>query len=455
MNPNQQFENLHRACLIAGKPLRSNIVYLDRSRIVARERCPQQRDWEYHFMMEDIYSHRELVPSAPQDRQTFYQINPGIVLKARSVPLVTGSAVHEGIAHMLNVRETQQPFLSVNDAVKVGLSEYDKVLNDRGFGPGTDKNSGTQDWIIQEQKAICEALIRVAGQTIVPQLLASGHEILSVEAERMTWFGESIDHDITFILLTRADVELYDPQNRQLYVINWKTAKEFQERDQDKLSISRQTLGEPFALQQAYSRKDLFPELAHLPDHATVAGVQYIVLVKGRQKYDENRGHDVTYSHLTRAWTALDPVSGKMLYSWKYYHGNSRRQVLTKGSGFFTFESYGGGVQQWIEDLSKGLIIGGEGNPNPFESVIAMPAMCYMHPQRLARWRSQVVYDETDWYIKQASGVPPSQHTEACGAGKWKCQFFRLCHENMSPDCGDYEPRKANHETELDLDSAD
>lgn len=465
--PDRQRQAALLACQIVGKPLRNNIIYVDRSRIQSREKCPTDRYLNYCYDL----------PNQHLDKEIGIATVPGIQRIARSVPLCTGIAVHHGIAGLAALVQSNpaQPFTpeQVDDSVTAALAEYDKVLANRGFSQGISATSGEVSWIIAEQRALTEALVRVAALRVLPPFLNSSHKIISVEKERVTWLGEDLATNTTILLLTRADLEMYDQENKYLYVINFKTAKTWDDRDQDRLTINMQNMCEPKALQatlQAHFSGKLQPEFAGLDFAPTtsVAGVQYIVLLKGESRYDNHRGHDVTYSHLTRAWTSLDHVTGRMQYAWRYHHEGSKRQVMSKATGFHPFESYPGGTSQWIDDLAggmiwgeagtigqwhnatdRGLLLGGETQSDPLSECVVMPAMCYSHPYRLQEWQDQTVRDELRFQQDLQQDRPMSKHTGHCGTGKWKCQFWPVCHEQADiVASGLYEARQANHETE-------
>lgn len=454
------------AAAVAGKDLFANIILLDRSRIADREACPQRREYGYDYPLG--IAEPQTDPTEPPPGHVVH----GIQRVRKSVPLATGIAVHEGLSALATwfqngwVTVTPDgtwnwtpkaisphgisPVDPITQAVNTSLDIYRDEVSTAGFGSGTGPTSGTHSWIIQEQSAIIQALVRVGALRILPSILTSGHTVVSVESERVTWLGEDRSNNTTFLYLSRADLEMYDPLNNQLYVINYKTAKSWDARDQDRLVVNLQTIGEPAALRaSSMAPPDLrsqYPELSHIDPSANVAGVQYIILLKGIEKYDQSRGHDVLYSHFTRAWTAINPSNGRPIYTWRYYHTDSRRQILSKATGFHPFESYPGGTRQWIQDLSTGLITGGDDAGDPLQESIVMPAMCYMHPDRLHRWQRQTLRDEIRYHADQQAGEFSSQHSGSCGTGKWRCQFWKLCWEGEQPEGNpDFEPRKPNH----------
>lgn len=447
-------EQLRQICDLEGKPLRGRILLTDRSRIVSREECPTQRYYGYEC---------ETQPGGP-DGPGLISPSLGIQPVRKSVPLCTGSAVHEGLAWLMKLAKASRlgddeaPIANrftphcLDTAVKVSLDAYKDELSDSGFLQGVGPKSGTNQWIIQEQSALTEGLVRVGGLRVLPQLLETGHIILSVEKERITYLGEDESTDTTLFYLSRADLEMYDPHNQLLYVINYKTKKTWDDRDADRLYTSMQTVGEPAALQRALELGQLNEELAVIPnadpDCIRTAGVQYIVFLKGIEKYDESRGHEVTYNHLTRAWLTVDPLKGKPIYAWRYFHEGSRKQVLSKGSGFHPFESFPGGTRGWLEALNNQEVeprYTDQESPDPLGDVIAMPAMIQLRPDRVNRWRIQTTLDELRWRDDLESGRPISQHTHSCGSGKWRCSFWRICWEDYTPDSSEYQPRNPNH----------
>lgn len=429
-----------------------SVLYTDRSRIQTREECPQRRYLQYHAQREDQLPDSTL----------------GIQRVGRSVPLVTGQAVHTGLAYLaiwhMETNGTQgQPlgqFPSdiIQSAIQAGLSDYHQMVEDRGFGRGYSQSDGTVNWIIQEQTALTQALIYVGARRVLEPLFNSGHWILSAEQERKTLLhpGQENREDLDpvsfpLVFLSRADLEVYDPDENLLYVINFKTAKEYTDWQAGQLQIGLQTIGEAVAL-DAWHKSGLDLSLQQVPPNAGIAGVQYIYFIKGRQQYDRNRGHDVTYNHLIRAWTNVDPLTGNQNYSWLYFYPNSKRQVLSKGSGFWTFESFPGGTLGWIDFLLQGKALptkdpdNMETMPDPLEELVRLPGMSFLHPQRKERWQQQTIRDEILWHQNlQNPDYRPSMHMHQCGRGKWKCEMFPICHENLTIDNELYMPREANH----------
>ncbi len=468
-------------------------IYTSRSQIADLHRCPQFRYLSHHH---------ELVPG-----------RPGVQRTSRAVPLVTGSAVHQGLAMLAseyftlqaehgpgvnlqawarNEGMSEQDILItggfrpewIDNAVKSALDLYASDLADRGF-QNLDSQSGETQWIIAEQRALVEGLIRAAAASFVGQLFSSGHHLLSIEKERTTvlatqthrpitsspstvglgytnTYGEPV-MDSVLLYQSRADLEMYDPVNQVLYVINWKTNKQFRDAESAKLAIDLQTMGEPMAL-QAWHKASYdtgghgYLEFADIPQSAPVAGVQYVIFTKGQHRLDQARGHRVTYNHFTRAWSAVDPSTGDMKYSWLYYYPDSKRQVLSKGSGFYPFESYPGGTKQWMAALAVGAIgpVTDPANPlntipTPLVANLRLPAMAYLHPHRLKMWHQQTVRDELAWHAElpmyRDLTVLPTMRTDNCGHAHYKCPMFGYCHEGDYLTSDSYEPRNLNHPT--------
>lgn len=163
------------------------IVWLDRSRVLQRHRCPWSRYLEYH-----------------------YRGGSGIRRKSIAIPLATGIVVHEGLAGLMEGK-------SVAEAVGIALDSYDKLVRDCGLfedGFGTLDDQAQDDsapmgeaapFTIQEQRCMAEGLIRVANSRAVPAI-RDWYEIESVEKEVWRILGET--EEAVFVWQSRADAIL-------------------------------------------------------------------------------------------------------------------------------------------------------------------------------------------------------------------------------------------------------
>lgn len=393
---------------LAGRAPKKTIVVLDRSRVEAREKCPELRNLHYHVPVETLNG-------------TSY----GVMRKAAAVPLVTGITMHNGLAAILQGA-------SEDEAVELAIKDYDETIQNRGLYP---QGNATIAWLAKEQRALSEGLIRAANRRAAQKILQN-FEILAVEEEILVWLGDVDDEygGVTFLWAGRLDALMRD-QNGIVTVLNWKTQKKWYSTDALKLRLDMQTVGEAWAASQAYG----------LP----VSGVQYIFLIKGEQREDPEKKFKVTYNHLTRAWRTMG-ADGCLQYAWAYYHEGTKRQVMSKGLGFATFEEYPGGIKAWVNALDEGVVLP-QGEADPLGSLLRVPPAVSAGQARIDRWREQTIRDEYRWYRDLMEGRPVSRHENGfnCGAGDWKCQMYEVCHEGEAIHNRDkYLPRDPNHPVE-------
>ena len=138
---------------------------------------------------------------------------------AQSVPLVTGSAVHKGVEHLMNqVRIGTPPDVEV--AVQLATWEYSNSCEKAGFrGKGTTTDR-QQLYTFEEQKALVEGLIRAWYLRELPWII-KGYKVIAVEREI-----EPIEIVPGVLWQTRVDAELQDLESKDYYNYSLKTAKE-------------------------------------------------------------------------------------------------------------------------------------------------------------------------------------------------------------------------------------
>jgi len=411
-------ENMVQRAL-QGRVPKKRIVILDRSRVSTRERCPKARFDQYHFPVEVV---------GPDGGVTVTPM--GFIKRAASAPLVSGIIVHDALAKLILGSHTE------DQAVEEGVEDYRQTAISRGF---SDVGTTPAAWIVKEQMALAEAIIRVAARKIVPSVLKN-FKIVDVEREILVYLGEVDDEDggVTFLWAARCDIVVEHPEYaNMLRVWNWKTAKTWRDGDDFKLRIDMQTASEAFAAQEWYGKP--------------VSDVQYVHFIKGEQREDSSKGFKVTYNHLIRGWTS---VNERVNYAWSYYKPGSKSQVLSKAQALHVHEAYPGGVRQWIDDLEAGNKIL-PFDADPFGKLVIIPQPISAGPDKIERWQAQTIRDEYRWLKDLDSGRPPSRFESgyACGTTpQSKCMSFEVCHEGADPNNSQlYMIRDPNHPVEAEV----
>lgn len=298
-----------------------------RSRILNQQRCPRARYW---------------LDEAFADASGQGGFSPAKV----AIPLATGSAVHTGLESLM--RCAQGGHVTPGElevAVSLALESFRAECLDRKLDLDALES---ESFVFQEQMALTEALVRLAGSRVIPRLLEL-YEVLEVErmdagqllgpepwdARRCEVCGWAMApdraagcrpgdcsmrprpkptareaHEDQFLVLFRSipDAVVRSRADGDLYIISWKTASEYSsQRDQD-ARTDMQGLSEPWALEQRLRGweklvldavgRSAFADQAEIPAEipdwfvkhleaggaVEIRGVQMIYLVKGQRR---------------------------------------------------------------------------------------------------------------------------------------------------------------------------
>lgn len=247
-------------------------VVIDRSRMETFADCPRKGYWHY------LYG------------------GLGIEAKPASIPLTTGSLVHEPLARVLqwvkgmgNVPEPSTVKAFVNDAQR----EYLRIAKERGLlldaFDGSDSDVGKVltfpkegetgaalagaalagaaptpvAWQLNEQLALLEALVKGWVRVGLPRLLGE-FEVVDVEQEQEVELGGGV------IMLTRRDALLRRRSTGEFYVLNFKTTSNADSTWVAQWRYDQQTISEMVAAEASVGGE--------------VRGVIIEGLVKGQRK---------------------------------------------------------------------------------------------------------------------------------------------------------------------------
>lgn len=156
------------------------IIWVDRSRVLARHRCEMARWLEYHYG------------------------GTGLRPKATAIPLATGIVVHEGLGALMLGK-------SEDEAVGVALEAYQKIIRDGGIREDEFTEDGQPiteeaDFFTEmEQMCLAEGLVRLANRRVIGGEggLLEKYRVLAVEKEVIRVLGED-DHRV-WVWQARAD----------------------------------------------------------------------------------------------------------------------------------------------------------------------------------------------------------------------------------------------------------
>lgn len=373
-------------------------VFLDNSRVSAREDCPYRRYVEYHYNQ------------------------VGVTRAAHRAPLLEGSAVHEGLAVLLQGGNEEE-------AVQKAVGYYRQAVLDRGVVPEDDTPDA---FFVDEQAALAEALIRAANRTVIPQILEQ-YQIEAVEQEYTVHLGEGQvmgpdgeQHTVLLNWMSRADWVGRNLQTGMLELGNWKTAKRFDERENLRIEVDNQTAGELYAAQSFFREP--------------VAGVNYIYLLKGERRKDPSKGFWVTYNHLIRGWHKHADVGG-MTFAWRWevkdpFDGSSKR-LGRDMKPFWPHEQGPDGIKTWIDTLQAQGAWPRESDgymgTGALDEAIIWPAIVSRSQDELQRRNAQVVRDELRWLSDHLWAREPSRHSGRCIYPS-PCLYVPHCHKGESLD---------------------
>ena len=325
----------------------------------------------------------EAYQTCPRYRYNQYHLNDqGVVPVAQSVPLVTGSAVHKGVEHLMNqVRIGTPPDVEV--AVQLATWEYSNSCEKAGFrGKGTTTDR-QQLYTFEEQKALVEGLIRAWYLRELPWII-KGYKVIAVEREI-----EPIEIVPGVLWQTRVDAELQDLESKDYYNYSLKTAKAWNEKNETSYGRDLQGLTEIWAVEEdarrreenkvtaldsieflldgeQFGNKNLAAIKGYLEKASyakRVMGVKFCILIKGIRKKPDYYGNDdealyITYSPLVRGYKHFTPGGVEYAHSWFYPNSENKsgKSALGKGWEPFNVWEMEGGVKRWVEMLESGAI---------------------------------------------------------------------------------------------------
>jgi hypothetical protein len=383
-----------------------------RSAILEYQRCPRSRYWRYHHG------------------------GTGITPTRRAIPLVVGGSVHLGLEGLLKGA-------SVEDAVNGALQSYSEEVEGRGFNLSELEDSG---YVYQEQRALCEALIRVFAIHGLAEL-HQRYRVLSVERE-INW---EIAPGLT--LMARCDGELEDRELEEPFILSFKTAAYYDRRKERDGGHDVQGLSEMAAFEADTGRRAM--------------GVQMVYLIKGtRTETYDGSGIFAQASHLIRPWMKEGAIRPEFAWKWKFQDVEGGWHTLGKSwKRVPIWERMP--IKEWIEILSSGSIQPEAGDA--LSAGIIFPPPIYRREQEMKDWVEQIVEQEGHVregiaYVEQCERDPSyatgrrgmlnayfPQYRRSCDYPT-ACDFQAVCFGPAGDDpvgTGLYQIRKPHHELEV------
>ena len=395
--------------------------YTRRSAIVSAQRCPRTRYWEYLALPVECGC------GGQPDCSTCYGtgVRAGIMRDRVNVPLLVGSAVHAGLARLLEGD-------SVDTAVALARRGYDLELAASGLELADSEEAG---YVADEQRALTEALVRLAAYGPVPRLL---------ERYEVVWTERDFEQELApgVVLRGKPDALLREKDTGDLYILSWKTkgGSGMDDRALEDGQHDDQGLSETW-LVESESGED-------------TAGVIMIWLLKGeRRETPKGSGRYTQSSPLIRGYRKFGD-DGQPEYAHSYYwaDGSGSRHGLGKGWSKFDAWMEPGGVKEWINLLATGHVQPDAGNPLADQFVMSAPY--YRQPEDILDWVDQTIEQESAArYIAELcdSPNPWHQHRHSCSYPS-RCSFYKICwgepHVRVDPLANGYVRRRATVQVE-------
>ena len=430
---------------------------VDRSRIIAYQRCPRERFLAYHLN------------------------GVGIQRIRKSLPLVFGGGFHTGSERLLSpeqiTNETRVEEAVIAARADLMLKFDAHAVSFDGEQPLDVKVA--EQYGQEEQLALVEALIRgwwlYEGESFLRTF-----EVIEVEREGRAnltdptkWefkqpygpkYGSVAESD-ALTLMFRPDALVRDRESGDYFVISWKTCATFGKRNTDQARHDMQSISEVWGWQQSHKLR----EVAEIdPWDVRVEGVLYKWIVKGRRSLDKWDNLYKLGSHLIYGWLKLDTANSEFpewswSYDWQDEEGKSRK--LGKGwQKKSIWNNYPGGVKAWVDGLAKQEIFPRTADALAEVFPQAMPVE--RHQKDVESWKRQVVAQEIDIAHKvqlqlSAARLPEGQtgfenyddlldmnfpqHSASCHSYSG-CSFIPICWEGVPAQAGElYQIRTQNH----------
>lgn len=386
---------------------------VDRSRILDYQACPRRRYLAYHYR------------------------GTGIQKIAKALPLVFGSAFHEGAELMLRG--------DIEAAVLKAKLFLSSVFEERRVGFGGEKPSDVDAaWAYgaEEQAAMAEALLR-GFWAFEGEYLLRDFEILEVESEGKALLTDDME------LMFRPDALVREKATGDIYEISWKTFSTWGDKQHSQAQVDMQSCSEVWGRLND----------PNAPKIDGIEGVLYKFAAKGSRRKDKWDGLYKQGSHLIYGWRRQQGADeAEWSWSWDFINEETGKPS-TLGKGWKKvpiWRDYPGGVKAWIEDLSAGRVF--PRHLNPLEEAFPVGLPVSRRTDEVESWKRGIVAQEqriqrdlefvgTDADADDLDVCFP-MHTARCHDYSG-CSMFEACHVpavRADPlGSGLYQIRLANH----------
>lgn len=409
-----------------------------------------------------------------------FLLGKGVVRTTKSVPLVTGGAVHRGVEHLGNrLRIGQEP--DVETAVQLAVNQYIEDVGTAGF-EGKHIRTDKQQWFtFNEQKALTEALIRAWAICELPRI-RERYRVLAVERDI-----EPIEITPGVMWQAKCDMELQDVQTSDYINYSLKTCSQWNEKMEESYKSDLQGVTEIWSVEEDQKRanghldraiteiqgyadqlkiapKQLVDIAAYLTKKKVdkkISGIRFCFLVKGRRMVppifkDDPEAIAVTYNPLIRGYKNIGPSGISYAHSWNYPNPNNKSGMSKLGAGWEPFNVWEEmGVAKWIEMLPGVQVDCGD----VIKQQVVTPVEVWRNEEEIKEAMNEVRAQEQKIAMAITSINGPdlpyyfAHNRKHCyfhyGS---RCEYFDLCwRDEVKSDpigSGLYEIRQAHHDAE-------
>jgi hypothetical protein len=464
----------------------------------------------------------------------------GISGSKQSLDTFIGSVTHRGLQNLLEHARVDHDGdtrlikrTCINQSVNVARRVFFEMLeNSQGFYHKGDDYTD-YEYKIDEAWALCEAFIRAFAIWRLP-LFGEFYEVLEVEKEEQYWFerpikcsrcengkhldnitlsidrSEELGRDYStcincggsgefggILFQAKADGLLRGRQDNKLYVLSFKTARDFTDLTMKQILHDMQGMSEIAVIEDRLNRdyKDYYADrMAQAPtkrmegiirdntkavvsyfaecfeqgiEQIECYAVDYEYLLKGRYQQDPwNSGHYKWQNPLIHFWKndgILNMMSGTrtgMDFKWKA--GKGRMPAgWEKTDAWQTQEPFNNmGVEEWIDILIRHEVQPEEGDvfQNIFRSEVIIRDRSHIEEWKVSTYWQEMRVRNALQSLDAGEGkleIFFPKHTNRCHDFYGNdCPFVQICHQNLSPaelvEEGLFKVRVPHHQEELD-----
>ena len=385
----------------------SRPFFTSRSSQVLYQKCPRLRFWN------SIYGKRGIQPIEP------------------SLDMELGSAIHEGVASLLDTGELEQSLEAAALSLSTALGS---------FYPAS---------LVNTYRQLTEGLLRAFYALWYPRLRAKFQVVGKAEQEMSAWLN---GEEAGIVHMSRPDAVLRDKASGEYGVWSVKTTS-FADDSELELEYRTDTQGmaEMWAAEKFFEAKMSWSQL-------------FVIHTGAKEKTEDGPIH---VSPAYQGWYKDDGLgSVQLAHSYWWKDGQGKRRGLGQAwKRFAVAEMYEGGIAGWITDLAAGKIQPEAGNP--LEGLFFLPPAFYRREETIEEWRKSTLYQEdrikvsSNAYHDEAVSEENKdfilldtfpQHRSSCIYMRRKCSFYQLCHgtagEQDDPFSHGFKWREINHPQE-------